>query len=274
MPLPRLAPLGRLLIVAALVASCAPLRAATPPPTRSVLFIGNSMIGKSVEHLRALAAEAGLPWRIEAVLKGGARLEQFAGDRKHDAFARIDAGGWTDVIIVQGTKYWFEGQTGDAVNLALPAAERAEVAEKTLAAALDFHRHIAAIGARTVLFLGYAHMPAAERTPAAFAPLEAIHWTMKDRLDAAVTGGRAHPTLLVPVGVLWLRGAERFGETVWYKNQQHGHDLAYYASACLFLAALGGHDPRPLAYEPGLPSAQAAWIKAEAWELSRSYARP
>ncbi len=94
-------------------------------------------------------------WRIEAVLKGGARLEKYADDKTHDAFGRIDAGGWTDGVFVQGTTYWVEGKNDDVVNLVVSKAERAKTAEVALAAAQDYYRQIAAIGARTVLYMGY-----------------------------------------------------------------------------------------------------------------------
>jgi hypothetical protein len=256
--------------------ACAALRAAEPPvpPTRSVLFIGNSMIGKTMQHLTLLTKAAGTPWKITAVTKGGARLEGFAGDKRHDALGKIDEGGFTDVVFVQGTAFWFEGKPGDSLNINMKADERLKVAEKTLAAALEMHRHIAAIGARTVLYLGYPHKPAAERTAAAYAPLEAIHWTMKDRLDAAVIGGRKHVTLIVPNGPLWIRGVEHYDESTWYKDNMHGSDMAYYANAILFYACMSGNDPREIKYDGDLKPEEPKWVKEQAWDLAKNYVRP
>jgi hypothetical protein len=244
------------------------------PQKRSILFIGNSMIGRTVDHLRALSKAAGLQWQIRAATRGGARLENLVNDEEVAPLKVIDAGGWTDVIFVQGTVFWFEGKPGDAVNINLSTEERSRVAEKTITAALELHRHIAVAGARTVLYMGYPHMPANERTPAAYAPLEAIHWVMKDRLDAEVIGGKTHPTLLVPNGPLWILGANHFGQDVWYKDVRHGNDIALYANAVLFYAMLEGKDPRAITYDAGLNPADARWIREQAWTLARGYVRP
>jgi hypothetical protein len=257
-----------LFIIAALT------HAAEPKSERSVLFIGNSMIGKTMQHLAAISKSTGQPWKITPVMKGGARLEKFRDDKEHDALGTIDRGGFTDVVFVQGTSYWFEGRVGDSLKREMKPAERLKTAEKTLVAAQEMHEHIARTGSRTVLYLGYPHMPAAERTAQDFAHLEAIHWTMKDRLDAVEVAGKKHPTLLVPVGVLWMRGAEKFGESVWYLNDRHGTELAYYANAVLFYACMSGKDPRQITYNGGMTSDQAKWIKEQAWELATSYKRP
>ncbi|MCX6853463.1 MAG: hypothetical protein NTV80_01000 [Verrucomicrobia bacterium] len=243
-------------------------------PDRSLLFIGNSMIGRSMHHVKMIAQAEGKDWKITPVTKGGARLEKFKGDKEHDALGTIAKGGFTDVVFVQGTSYWFEGPPTDSLRKGMSPADRLATAEKTLAAAQEMHEHIAATGARTVLYLGYPHMPAAERTAELFAPLEAIHWVMKDRLDALTVKGKTHPTLLVPNGVLWMRGAEKWGEAVWYKDLRHGSDLAYYANAVMFYTFMEGIDPRKLKYDGELPPEQTKWIKEQAWELSQNYKRP
>jgi hypothetical protein len=250
-------------------------QAAEPPKhDRSLLFIGNSMIGRTMHHTQMLAESAGKSWKIASVTKGGANLRQFKGDKEHDALGAIDKGNFTDVIFVQGTSYWFEGPATDSLRADMKPEQRLQKAERTLVAAQEMHEHIAATGARTVLYLGYPHMPAAERTPKLFAPLEQIHWVMKDRLDACIIGGKTHPTLLVPCGNLWMRGAEHFGETVWYLNLRHGRDIAYFANAVLFYTFLERADPRPLKYDGELPAEQVKWIKEQAWQLLQNYSRP
>lgn len=243
-------------------------------PSRSVLFIGNSMIGRTVDHLGAIVKAEGLNWRVEAVLKGGARLEQWRDDHNLDPFGLIDQGMFTDVIFVQGTSFWFEGDSANVIDAKLDGDERMKRAEKTLTAAIEFHEHIAAAGARTVIYMGYPHMRAKERTLAAYRPLELIHWIMKDRLDEAIIKGNRHTSLLVPNGILWILGAEHFGESVWYKNNRHGNNIALYANAILFYAYLENKDPRNLTYESNLKPEDARWIKEQAWILINNYSRP
>jgi hypothetical protein len=83
-----------------------------------------------------------------------------------------------------------------------------------------------------------------------------------------------HPTLIVPVGVLWMRGVEKYGETVWYKDHRHGSALAYFATGILFHSCMSGEDPRKLRYDDGLPAEQVQWIKEQVWELVQNYRRP
>jgi len=241
--------------------------------SRCVLFIGNSMIGRTVAHLRAIASAEGLNWRVESVLKGGARLEDWREDKELDPLGIIGKNRFTDVIFVQGTMYWFDERSADVANKKL-TEHRLKTAEKTLAAAMEIHEHVAATGSRTVIYMGYPHMPAKERTIASYRPLELIHWIMKDRLDEVMIEGRRHPVLLVPNGILWILGAEHFGENIWYKNIRHGNDIALYANAILFYTYLEGKDPRDITYDGNLKPEDARWIKEQAWNLMNSYSRP
>ena len=264
----RAAPLVLLLAFAGLLS-------AQESENRSVLFIGNSMIGRTMSHLSKITETAGQKWKITPFTRGGARLESFTDQNpERDALAKIAEGGFTNVVFVQGTAFWFEGPPKNSLNRDMAPADREMTAQKTIDAAAKLHEQIAKIGARTVLYLGYPHMPADERTPEQFAHLDSIHWKTKDQLDAMKIEDETHPVLLVPVGVLWMRGADQFGADVWYKDDRHGSDRAYFANAMLFYACMSGGDPGEITYDGGLPADQVAWVKEQAWNLSKSYRRP
>lgn len=225
---------------------------------RKVLFVGNSMIGGATpRHLQGFVRAAGGRWTIESLLKAGGDLREAAYGKGIPVPERISGGGWTDVVFVQGTSYWFDSSKTEA--------EKTRNADQTIEASLSLHRLIAAKGARTVVFMSYPHKPEPDRRN--YVGIEAVHWRQKERLDAEPVEGKRSTTLLVPVGPLWIRGAEKFGEDAWYKNERHGNEIAYYASACLFFTYLTGQDPRPLSYNGPLSPEDASWVRAQAWDL-------
>ena len=251
----------------------AELTSAQPRFDRSVLLIGNSMIGPTKTHLSRLATSAGESWRIKGVTRGGARLESFASGDDGRAFEEIDRGVWDDVVFVQGTAYWFNGTRDDVSNLAAGDAARRQIATTTIQAAEALHRRIQSAGARTVVYMSYPHQLKSGHTKEAFEPLESIHWELHSRLSQQTDAMSPSP-LLVPVGVLWLQGAKEYGNDRWYNDNLHGSDAAYYANACLFYAYLTDRDPRTLPYDGGRPAEQARWIRERAWSLHQSYRKP
>jgi hypothetical protein len=241
------------------------LFASEPAGERKVLFIGNSMIGGATpRHLHGFVRAAGGTWTIESLLKAGGDLRETAYGKGLPVPERIRGGNWTEVVFVQGTAYWFDQMTTEA--------QKTRNADQTIEASLTLHRLIAAQGARTVVFMSYPHQPEPDRRN--YAGIEAVHWRQKTRLDAEAVEGKRSATLLVPIGPLWIRGAGKFGEDTWYKNERHGNEIAYYASACLFYTYLTGQDPRPLSYNGPLLPEDAAWIRSQAWDLFTNYRPP
>lgn len=240
---------------------------------RSVLLIGNSMIGPTKVHLTRLSASAGESWRIKGATRGGARLESFTNGDDPRAIDEIDRKVWDDVVFVQGTIYWFDGTRDDVSNLAAGEAVRRQIANSTINAAEVLHRRIQSADARTVIYMSYPHQLESGHVVESFEPLERIHWELHDRLSRQTDDATPRP-LLVPVGVLWLHGAKEFGSDAWYKDNLHGSNAAYYANACLFYAFLTDRDPRPIAYDGGLPPEQARWVREKAWSLHQTYRRP
>lgn len=81
----------------------------------------------------------------------------------------------------------------------------------------------------------------------------------------------SEPIILVPSGVLWAAGVERFGFKAWFADAVHGTPLAQHASGLLFFTFITRTDPRDSSHTTlhtnerftaaKLTSDQSTWIR-------------
>ena len=232
-------------------------------PTR-VLFVGNSFTYfHGLPTQLAVLARPERAVEVRAIATGGAHLAAtWAGGEPTAALAE----GW-DYVVLQEQSCLGEGRHADGIPqvrdpAAFHAAARAIVPE------------VVAAGANPVLYLTAARRD----TPAA-----------QDLLNAAYTAiaGEVGATV-VPVGPAWAAAqAERPGLRLHEPDNSHPAPAGSYLTACVFLSALFGLDPRgrpgtitgprvdpdavPLGHGTlvDLPRADAAFLQRTAWQATR-----
>lgn len=229
-----------------------------------VLFVGNSFT--YFHGLPTQLATLARPERaveVRAIATGGAHLAgTWAGGEPTAALAE----GW-DYVVLQEQSTLGEGRYVDGVPKVRDPA--------------DFHAAVRAIvpevvgsGANPVLYLTFARRD----DPAA-----------QDLLDAAYTGiGGEVGATVVPVGPAWaLARAERPDLVLHEDDNSHPAPAGSYLTACVFLAALLGLDPRgrqgtitgPMVDGDAVPlgdgvlvdldRADAAFLQDVAWRATR-----
>ena len=180
----------------------------------SVLFIGNSFTQRNdlPGLIAAMAAEVDPPvaFRHERVIANGASLRQHwnAGIAR----AKIEAGGWTHVVLQEQSTLPVKNVQRYLENVRL------------------FHPVIEAAGAQTVLYLTWARRHAPETQLALNEAVGAA---------AAETGA-----LVVPVGPVWRRVVESGeGPELWDADGSHPSAAGSYLAACVFSRVLLGAVP-------------------------------
>lgn len=138
------------------------------------------------------------------------------------------------------------------------------------------HEHIVRSGARTVVSVSYITR---DSTGNSDLQERNLYWhrAVETALNGMVIGGKKHPIILAPTGVLWAAGVERFGVEAWFADAVHGTPLAQHASGCLFFTFITGADPRQSTYTTlhtnnrsttrKLTPDQATWIREQVWSL-------
>ncbi len=218
-------------------------------PSFHVLFLGNSTFsanGGSLRPFEEFCKAAGI--KAKAVSQDG-RIDPFIRNQANDQniLKLIRNGKFSHVVLLT--------RSSDFLN---------DIEKKAAFAGFrKLHETIVQSGSRTVISMAYP----IQGEYSSFAKVRRGHEELKDVLEAHAVNGVKQPVTLVPVGALWMRGQERFGETIWYTDPRHGGRLAQYGNGCLWFSYLTGTDPRQNSYAGGLPNEQIDWIKNKVWEL-------
>lgn len=213
---------------------------------RKILFVGNSLTyynGGVDRHLEKLAASSLPPVRLQAVSRTAPNQTlrgHYYDDRTHQALSQH---GW-DVVILQGASY-------EAV------APNSREEFVLFAGLMD--QEIRKVGAKTVLFMTWAYRFRKAMTE----PLA----------NTYITTGNNLGTLVVPVGLAWMRAASQKYPLSLYSDSKHPSMQGTYLAACVFFSSLTGKSPVGLSYTAGLDSEEAQVLQRIAWETVESFYR-
>jgi hypothetical protein len=233
------------------IAAASPTPSVTP--TVRVLFIGNSLtfINGLPQMFAELAQAGGFQVDVEMSAVGGWSCADHAAAAV--TLDLIAAGGWDYVVLQERTN--------------LPAIpEEREALMYPAVRQLD--REIRAGGARTVLFMAWAHHEGIPQAglpdyASAQAAVEAGYLEIAEEIDA----------LVVPVGPAWKAAVERDRSLVlWQFDGVHATAEGTYLAACVFYAVLLGESPEGLDYTAGLPDERARALQSVAAQVVAEYA--
>jgi hypothetical protein len=231
-----------------------------PSPTPSVapairvLFIGNSLtfVNNLPQTFAELAQAGGFQVEIGVSASGGWSCADHAAASV--TLVKIANGCWDYVVLQERSS--------------LPAIPEEREA-LMYPAVRDLDRQIGAIGARTVLFVGWAHHEglAEHGLPdyaSAQTAVEAGYREIADEIGA----------LVVPVGPAWREAVEREPSLMlWQFDGVHATVEGTYLSACVFYAVLLAESPEGLDYTAGLPQERAGLLQTIAAEVAAEYAQ-
>ncbi len=249
---------------------------ARKPEKQKVLFLTNSTFhahGGCMIPFNGYCSEAGVHYEasgsyrhLEATREGKRISPYLAGQIEDQRILDLIKKGNFDYVVLV-TRHG---------SLATDAGAKEEIA-----AFGKMHEHIVRSGAQTVVSVSYITRNATHDARRKARNL-AKHRELKVALDKLEIKGKKHPIILVPTGVLWAEGAERFGVNTWFADSVHGTPLAQHASGCLFFTFITGKDPRKnvhvdLFSERRFPARklsvqQAKWLRDQVWALYREQA--
>jgi len=211
-------------------------------PTKSVLFIGNSLtyVNDLPHTLARLAASGGHPLVVDSFAPGGWQLHQDV--ESGEALAKIASRPWDYVVLQEQSA--LPSIPADREGLMYPAV-------RTL------NGKIQAAGAQPLLFLtwgrkagypeiGYGDYPA-----------------MQDGLTEGYRGIAQELGIpVVPVGLAWKTAHERQPDlALWGGDGLHPGPEGTYLAACVFYAYLYRLSPEGLGYRLELPRSEARFIQ-------------
>ena len=217
-------------------AACSSATAAGDPPTRSILFIGNSLtFANDLPAMVALVAQADHD-PIEVASVAGPNLAVIDHvNGSTDAVARIDRGGWGFVVLQQGPT---------------PAG----VCRDTLVlAAMRLAPHIRDAGARPALFSPWARLQAPQ--------------SLEPAGESAEMAARAVGGIVAPVGIAWREALRTDpGAPLYGPDGYHPAPAGTLLAALTIYDRLFGRDVRNLPPQSltGLPTTRLTAIQVRA----------
>lgn len=202
-----------------------------------ILFVGNSFTSNNnlPKLLKDLAGARGIEIEHKVISVGGASLRQHLNAGK--ALDAIANGGY-DVVVLQ-----------EQSTLPIKSPDRFRESAR------DFHKAIAAAGARTAFYLTWARSNAPETQQA---------------LTSAYAGAASElGGTLIPVGMVWERFLAAHDKPVLHESDNSHPTLAgSYLGACVFLIALLQADPVGIDVPvTGLDDDTKALVQQAAWDI-------
>ncbi|GAA1581871.1 MULTISPECIES: hypothetical protein [Kribbella] len=202
-----------------------------------ILFVGNSFTSNNnlPKLLKDLAGARGIEIEHKVISVGGASLRQHLNAGK--ALDAIANGGY-DVVVLQ-----------EQSTLPIKSPDRFRESAR------DFHKAIAAAGARTAFYLTWARSNAPETQQA---------------LTSAYAGAASElGGTLIPVGMVWERFLAAHDKPVLHESDNSHPTLAgSYLGACVFLIALLQADPVGIDVPvKGLDDDTKALVQQAAWDI-------
>lgn len=151
-----------------------------------------------------------------------------------------------------------------------------EKAKTEVEAFRKMHERISLSGARTVVSISYIIREKTKGEKIQRSNYES-HKMLERLLNDMEIKGKKSPIILLPTGVLWKEGVDRFGLDKWFADGVHGTPLAQHASGCLLFTFITRKDPRTNAYsdlytnskfmDRKLSMEQKDWITSRVWKL-------
>jgi len=222
------------------------VESASPQQTLRVLFIGSgyTYVNNLPQMISHLAGAAGSPISVRAIVAGGATLKKHWQDGV--ATQTIREGTWSHVVLQE------QSTLGPIVRA---SREQVQAPAMFHEYARLFDREIKKAGAKTVLFLVWAHQDA----PESQAALTDAHMGIARELDAVV----------VPVGPAWQHALGKNPALALHQpDHSHPTPAGSYLAACVFYAVLLGKNPQGLPRLGNLNPSDAAFLQRVAWDAA------
>jgi hypothetical protein len=221
-------------------------------PGVRVLFVGNSLT-----HENSMPALVG---------------ELAADDEGATAIFAVEytAGGWMlrDAAEDEGLAELLDDVRWDVVVLQeqsqMPSFSRAQRAVEMDPYARALDRRIRLSGARTMLFLTWAHRDGDPRNM----PGDSFGAMQSRLFDGYAEIAAELSATIAPVGLAWAEAwRRRPGLELWADDGRHPSRAGSYLAACVFYAALTGRDPRMSGFTDGLEPADARFLQQVAADV-------
>jgi hypothetical protein len=216
-----------------------------PPACVRVLFLGNSYtyVNDLPNTFAQLAQSGGHPVQVAMVANGGETLAQHLGSA--ESTDRIASQGWSFVVLQEQSD---TPATSIGANSYMYPAAR-ELAKRAQAA-----------GATPLFFMTSAHR---DGEPGSATPDYESMQLAVDESYMGIATELGDP--VAPVGYVWFLVRRQHPEiSLWQDDGSHPTVAGTYLAACVFYAAVYRQSPAGLAYEDGLPDAQARILQSEA----------
>jgi hypothetical protein len=249
-----------LLITALLLTQCTTAQTTSTEAVntpRSVLFVGNSVVGQPIGQdtlLRLLAGSANPPTEIKAELAiaEGKVLEALWSDPS-DRHAKILSGKY-DLVVLQATL----SKTGTVYG-----GLTADTEAKFHQYAAKFDEENRKGGAQTVLFMHWQ-----------FNEAGAMSIQEISRIYREVAAERH--IRVVPAGLAWQRAQKAQPGLVLLSDSVHANAEGSYLSACVLYATLSGRTPVGLSEVSmtGISKERAGFLQRIAWETVLDWKQP
>ena len=146
----------------------------------------------------------------------------------------------------------------------MPSLSRAHRAVEMDPYARALDRRIRARGARTMLFLTWAHRDGDRRNR----PGDSFVAMQSRLVDGYAELAAELSATIAPVGLAWAEAwRRRPGLELWADDGRHPSRAGSYLAACVFYAVLTGRDPTMSAFTDGLEAADARFLQQVAADV-------